>query len=643
MKPLKWMVCGGMVCGALAAALATSTLIGAQPPNGKDLTIIRQHQFDDGQAARQIAEAKGAVLIQHTQTLSPAGASSRGKTRRSTDWPLNGLDLANTRYAGLDRINAENIGRLGVRWIQQIIAGGQADFGPRHETIPIVVNGVMYVTDMRASVFALNAVTGQRIWQFIVPAAGVSRLRRVTNRGVVYGDGKVYTAAGGRMWALDAQTGMPLESFGGGAGLPVVARAVQDRFPGIEDTASLGYDSTIAPQFYDGMVFLTTNHSENYVPGGLIIAVNGTTGDMVWKFNTVPQDERDDGWDIAGPTWVGGVRNGGGTWNTPAIDPKLGLIYFAVGNPTPDLDGSARKGMNLFTNSVVALDVNTGRLRWHYQQVHHDIWDYDSSAPVVLFDTDAAGRKVKALGQPQKNGFLYLLNRETGRPLHRIVETPMSTTTDVPGEEVSPTQPIPHTARGRTMEPFVNIFPVDAPPEFLAQNPTAPFMTPLSVNRFTTLAPSLSGGTLYGQSGYSTQTGLFYVPGIDRVNAMQAQSVGATLRPGDSSFRGSVRQSGRDERGTLTAYDPSTAELVWQAQLPGQAQAGVLVTSGNLVFIGTGAGFLHGFDATTGQELFRFNTGNRVHAAPMTYEVNGRQYLTVAAGDIILTFALAGE
>jgi len=219
----------------------------------------------------------------------------------------------------------------------------------------------------------------------------------------------------------------------------------------------------------------------------------------------------------------------------------------------------------------------------------------------------------------------------------------MSTTTDVPGEEVWPTQPIPYTVFGRPMEPFVPIFPVDVPAAFLAQNPKAPFLTPLSVKQFTTIAPSLSGGTLYGQSGFSTQTGLFYVPGIDRVIAMQAQSVGATLMPGASSFRGSVRNSGRDERGTLTAYDPSTGELAWQAQLPGQAQAGLLVTSGGLVFIGTGAGFLHGFEAATGVELFRFYTGNRVHAPPMSYEVNGRQYITVAAGDIILTFSLTGK
>jgi alcohol dehydrogenase (cytochrome c) len=319
------------------------------------------------------------------------------------------------------------------------------------------------------------------------------------------------------------------------------------------------------------------------------------------------------------------VRNGGGVWNTPTVDPDWGLIYFAAGNPTPDLDGSARKGINLFTNSIVALDVNTGKLRWYFQQVHHDIWDYDSSAPTILCDTKVGGQTVKAIAEANKDGYVYIVNRETGQPINPVVETSFSQVTDVPGEEVFPTQPIPYTVLRRPMEPYVPIYPVGVPEGFTDQ--VVPFLTPLSANRHVIGAPSLSGGSLYNQPAFSLQTGLVYIPGIDRLNSLQAVLTGAKLKPGEDSFAGDYVQpplDKRPERGTLTAYDPATGELVWQAQLPGQAQAGAVATAGNLVFQGTGFGIFHGFNASTGEEVFRFFTGDRIQAAPMTYMVNGR-------------------
>jgi outer membrane protein assembly factor BamB len=635
---------------SIALVTASVAVMTAKAQKGKNYTVKLQHQFeeattplcetDDADQAAQ-AKTKGAVLIQYDNPLPQLDAASN-------EWSLPGGDLGSTRYSTLDQINTSNVKSMSVRWIQQIIAGGRADFGPRHETMPIVVNGIMYVTDMSGNVYALNASNGLRIWQFTLPADLLSHNNRITNRGVVYGDGNVYVAAGGRMWALDATTGVPVDGFGGGAGIPVIYNAIKGRYPTVTPatTNTFGFDSTIAPQYYNGVVFLTTIHSENNVPGGYVIAVDGKNGNILWQFNDVPQDANDEGWDIAGPTWVGGVRNGGGIWGTPTIDPDLGLLYVSCGNPTPDLDGTARLGLNLFTNSIVALDVKTGKLKWYFQQMHHEIWDYDSSAPTILFETKVGGQVVKGVAQASKNGFEYMLNRQTGRPINPIIEVPVSTVTDVPGEQVWPTQPFPYTAFGNPQEPFVPLVPLRVQPNL--QDRIVPAFTPPLVDHSTIRQPAVAGGSLYGQQSFSPQTGLLYVPGIDRISQLRVGPVGATLRPGQSSFggqsqtpiQGSPSTLIQSERGTLTAYDPSTAVQVWQARLPGMMAPGSCVTAGNLVFGGDGFGNFYAFNATTGEKLFEFPTGNRVAAPPMTYLLNGEQFLTVAAGDIILTFAL---
>jgi glucose dehydrogenase len=174
---------------------------------------------------------------------------------------------------------------------------------------------------------------------------------------------------------------------------------------------------------YKGVLYIGSTRSESHIPGGHVLAIDAKTGKVLWQFNTVPQDERDRGWDVAGPTWVGGERNGGGIWETPAIDPELGLVYVAVGNPFGD--STKRTGINLFTDSILALSLDTGDLKWYFQQTHHDVWDYDSGGPPILFDMQVRGQRVRAVAEASKNGYLYILNRETGRPIHPIKETPV--------------------------------------------------------------------------------------------------------------------------------------------------------------------------------------------------------------------------
>ena len=299
------------------------------------------------------------------------------------NWPLHNLDLAGSRFSTLDQINTSNVKSLTPRWLFQ---HGVID-GVSNQTTPIIVDEVMYVTDSRGSVYAVNAVDGHLLWTYDVTnllGGGRAEGYVFRNRGVCYADGVVYVAGGSFLFALDAKTGKPLPGFGKNGQASVILDVLKTRYPDAKTAISMGYWFTTAPQVYKGVLYIGSTRSESHIPGGHVFAVDAKTGKVLWHFNTVPQDEKDQGWEIAGPTWVGGERNGGGIWETPAIDPELGLLYVAVGNPFGD--SRKRAGKNLFTDSIIALALGTGKLAWYFQQTHHDIWDYDSGGPPILFD-----------------------------------------------------------------------------------------------------------------------------------------------------------------------------------------------------------------------------------------------------------------
>ena len=287
-----------------------------------------------------------------------------------------------------------------------------------NQTTPVIVDGSMYLTDPRGSVYALDAADRHLLWSFDVTnlIGGGQREGYVfRNRGPIYTDGVVYTAAGSFLFALDAKTGKPIPTFGRNGQAAVIMDVIRTRFPDVQAAISLGYWFTTAPQIHNSIIYIGSTRSESHIPGGHVLAVDAKTGKVLWHFNTIPQDKNDQGWDIAGPTWVGGERNGGGIWETPSINPDLGLIYVAVGNPFGD--SRKRAGTNLFTDAILALSLDTGRLKWYCQQTHHDVWDYDSGNQPILFDMQVSGRRVRALAEASKNGFLYILNRETGEPV----------------------------------------------------------------------------------------------------------------------------------------------------------------------------------------------------------------------------------
>src|SRR5215475_7063594 len=541
--------------------------------------------------------------------LVPLVEAQRGTT--TVNWPLHNLDLAGSRYSTMDQINLSNVKTLTPRWLFQY---GIID-GVSNQTTPVIVDGVMYVTDPRGGVYAVNAADGHLLWAFDVTNL-IGGGRR---------EGYIFAAAGSFLFALDAKTGKPIPTFGKDGQASVILDVIRERFPEVQTAISLGYWFTTAPQYYKGVIYIGTTRSESHIPGGHVLAVDAKTGKVLWHFNTIPQDEKDQGWDIAGPTWIGGERNGGGIWETPSIDPELGLLYVAVANPFGD--STKRSGINLFTDSIIALTLDGGRLKWYFQQTHHDVWDYDSGNQPILFDMTVRGQRVKALAEASKNGWLFILNRETGQPVHPIKEVPMPTQASRPDEQPWPTQPIPFTASGKMMVPVSPVTPVDIPPDRMATRKLAPMYTPPAPNQIT--APGLGGGANYGPLSYSPHTGYLYVNAIDD--------------PTDS---------GRPPKGYFSAYDPTTGELVWQKIYDGFGQAGSVVTANDLIFVGSGsntAGYFMAFHAKTGELLWKFNTGAGVFSSPSMYMVNGEQFVTVGSGggdrgrrggDLILSFAL---
>jgi len=544
--------------------------------------------------------------------------------KMSVDWPLHNFDLAGTRFVPADEITPANVNALSPRWLFQ---HGVID-GVSNQTTPVVVGRMMYVTDSRGSIYAVDAVDGHLIWTYDVTdrlGGGAKAGYVFRNRGVCYADGVVYSAAGSFLFAVDATSGQPIKTFGNGGQASVILDVIKTRYPSVTAAVTLGYWFTTAPQIYNGIIYIGSTRSESHIPGGHVLAVDAKSGKVLWHFNTIPQDENDRGWEIAGPTWVGGERNGGGIWETPSIDPELGLVYVAVGNPFGD--STKRIGTNLFTDSILALSLRDGALKWHYQQTHHDLWDYDSGNQPVLFDMTVRGQRVKALAEASKNGYLYILNRETGQPVHPIKEMPVPTESARAGEHAWPTQPMPFTAAGQPMKPVSPVSPIDIPPERLATRKIVPQFTPPGPNQIS--APGTEGGGNYGPVAYSRQTGLLYVSGVD-----------------------SPLGSGRPARGYFSAFDPTTGELVWQKDFDGYAQAGPVVTAGRLAFVGSGsnvAGYFFAFDAKTGELLWKFNTGAGIYASPSAYVVDGEEFIAVASGggergrrggDLILSFAL---
>src|SRR5712691_7163685 len=517
----------------------------------------------------------------------PAGAN----------WPVYGGNLFNQRYSSLDQIDASNVASLKGAWVYH--AGGNSS-ATSFESSPIVVDGTMYLTGPQSQVYALNAATGQELWKYVPELTGISALPLCcgqVNRGVGFGAGKVFVGQlDAKLVALDAATGQ-------------VAWSVQ------VDDPRAGYSETMAPLFWNGMVVIGVSGAE-YEIRGHITAYDANSGQQLWRFYTIPAPG-----EFGNDTWPAGTEmwkfGGGSVWQTPALDPDLGMLYVVVGNPSPDLDGGVRAGDNLFTESIVALDARTGTRKWHFQEVHHDIWDYDVTSPPLLFDVQVNGKTVKGVGQAGKTGWVYLLDRQSGAPLIGIDERLVP---QIGEQKTAPTQPWP------IGDPFVP----QACTEAIGSYPTAGIFTPFKTDPIL-MCPGANGGSEWSTSSYSQQTGLMYVCGIHQPQIWTGKPdliQQGTLRLG-SAF---VTPPGGKTWGNVTAIDVRTNRKAWQVQTDKMCIGGTMATAGGLVFAGEGNGNFDAYDAKTGKNLWQFQTGAGANAPAVTYQLDGQQYVAVASG-----------
>ena len=560
------------------------------------------------------------------------------------NWLTYGRDYANQRFSELTQVNASTVTRLIPRWIYQ--SGVASTF----QATPIVVDGVIYLSLPFDHVVAVDARNGHELWRYEHKRRTDKMCCGPANRGVAVAYGKVFIGTvDARLIALDQRTGKPVwdkplagDLSGKAETTDELAAADPLRKQRVSGTTGVG--ANMAPMVYKGKVIIRITgvgyglHLESDRPGapvgtvvgfagesqraGFYAAFDAATGERIWQFDSTPAR----GWegefrtttadgapldrDIAQEkaslarypdAWK---RGGGSAWTTPAVDPELGLIYLGIGNPSPQMDDITRPGDNLYTVSLVALDAETGKLRWYYQQVPHDMWGLDVASPPVLFDAEVAGRHIPAVGEAGKTGWFYVLDRRDGKLLYKS-------------------------------EAFV-------PQHNQFRRPTPEGIV---------IAPGAAGGASWSPVSYDPRTGLAYVAAMHLPTRYSVHEIPATAEKAAVRYT-MLDLAGGPSWGTLTALDTrANGRIRWQVKTAQPLVGGVLATAGDLVFTGEGNGDFSAFDSKTGERLWQFNCGAGVNAPPVTYELDGVQYVVVAAGgsaifgyrqgDALMAFALA--
>src|ERR1700761_7337323 len=460
----------------------------------------------------ETAEAPEEAEVEEEEGIAMAPAFTEGELSEAAgaNWETNGGGTTNDRYSSLEEINAENVKGLKGDWMTKIGQNATAaKFSAEGQALEY--NGTIYISDGADDVFALDASTGETLWTY-EPKLPPDPLGNVIccgwdNRGVALGDGMVYLSQlNGDQVALDQETGKVKWST------PVVP-------PGE------GFSITSAPLYYNGDLFVGGSGGE-YGIRGRLTALDATTGKILWKSYTIPGpgEKGHDTWPKNNDSWK---RGGAGIWNTPTVDPKTETLFFSTSNAAPDWNGAERAGDNEWAASIVAMDVKTGKIKWGYQMVHHDLWDYDAPSPTVLFDGEMNGKQVEAVGEPEKTGLVYLLDRNTGKPIYPIPEVKVP---QDPSQKTSATQPEP------TMEPFS---PLEATPEAVENAEAAvsgnvpkpkvvgsPIFTPMSSDpsQLNLVGDSAVGGDNWPASSYDPSQNMYFV-------CSQAGAQGLTVPP----------------------------------------------------------------------------------------------------------------
>ncbi len=524
--------------------------------------------------ATSSAKPMSKSLVPITQSMLNDAASD------AKNWIHSNGSYEQTRYYPGTEINADNVNKLVPKFVFQTAVLESM------ETAPIIVNGVMFLTTSYNHVYAIDAVTGEEFWHYKHKMGPITTFCcGPNNRGVaIEGDRLFMGTLDAKMIALDAKTGKLLWE-------------TQIADP------ELGYSETMAPTVMDGKVLIGTNGGE-YGVRGFVKAYNAADGKLLWTFYTIPEKGHEGVWAVNDATGRNMLRDieaekkmlaekggdfyqtlGGGVWMTPAIDPKTRTVFFVAGNPSPDLYGAIRPGDNLYTNSMVAVDLDSGKYKWHFQYIAHDVWDLDAVSPPILTQAhDASGKMVDVVLHGGKTGHVYVHERDTGK-LIRFSEA---------------------------MIPQEN-------------------MWVLPTKEGARMLPGANGGVEWSPMAINPKTRMAYAANLHQPMTYQVEPAPF---PGGKLWLGGAFKTipGEDQWGRIVAVNMDTGKVAWGVKTEQPLIGGLLATAGNLVFNGEGNGWFKAFDATSGKELWRFQCGAGVNAPAVSYMVDGKQYIAVAAG-----------
>ena len=604
------------------------------------------------------------------------GASVAGSAF-SADWPSYGGDNGSQKYSTLDQVNASNVADLVPAWSWEspdnaTVADNIAQQNYRavpagFKATPIVIEGVMYVPSSFGRVVALDAASGEEKWIFDTEAWSSGRPANLgyNSRGVGYWSSEdkqriFFATNDANLWSIDALTGLPDSSFGDGGKIDLslgLGREIDKRQYGVVSPPLVTNDIVVVNSI------INDGPTTKEMPPGNVRGFDPRTGDIVWMFETIPQAGA-----FGNETWKNGSWEYTGntnSWTIMSADDELGIVYLPIGTPTNDWYGGLRHGDNLFAESLVAVEAKTGKRLWHFQMVHHGVWDYDLPAAPTLVDLTVEGKKIKAVAQISKQGFTYVFDRVTGDPVWPIIETPVPQS-NVPGEQLSLTQPIPtkppaFELQGLSDDTLVNFTPElrREAEQLIEQFDSGPLFTPPSL-RGTINIPGWGGGGWWTGAAFDPDSGLFYIPSATIPIVVQLQEAD----PEKSNLRfvrgGAMNVGGpqglpltKPPYGRIVATNLNSGEQEWMiphgegirqkiidmgildpGPVGGPSRTGPLLTK-TLLFVAqvdNGRNLLRAFDKATGAVVHEIELPLPPQGSPMTYAVKGQQYLSIAIG-----------